>query len=172
MGRPSDSLLSAIKWFDFLSSFLMLSIGCCVCVALIISPTMLMSPPIMIGIVAFGLVIPMLFKTIEMLLIQGGLHDSWGLVCYTMLLGICFVALFIFTLKSYVSFDTIFAIKDNIPKIQTCLDSILKEQAANQFTNQFANQSNQFTNQFANQSNQFTNQFANQSKQFTNQFAN
>lgn len=153
MGRPSDTLLSAIKWLDFLASFLMLSIGCCVCVALMINPIMLMTPPIMIGIIAFGAVIPLLFKTLEVILIQAGLHESWSLTSVTMILGICFIGLFLFSVKSYISIDTYYAIKDNIPKIKTCIESILKEEALGQIENpvtQLAKQSDQIAREVDN----------------------
>ena len=127
MGKPSDSLLSAIKWFDFLSLFLMMSVGSGVCMALMTSPMMITSPPVLIGIVVFGIVIPLLFKIIETMLIQGGLHDSWGLFGFTLILGICFAGLLIFTLKSYISLDTIYMIKDNIPKITQCLAEASRE---------------------------------------------
>ena len=103
MGKPSDTLISSIKWFNFLSSFMMLGVGSVLSLIFIMSPQLLMTAGMPCAIV---LAIALLFKVIEQLLIVIYLPDTWGI--FTTLFFMCaiFLVLFIVAFKSYLSLDT------------------------------------------------------------------
>lgn len=103
MGKPSDTVVSSIKWLNFLFSFISLGVGIFVSLVMIISPTMITTVGMPCGL---ALCVALLFKVIEQLLILIYLPDTWAIFTTTFFMSLIFIVLAFVAFKSYFTMDT------------------------------------------------------------------
>jgi|TARA_Y100000741_G_scaffold192621_1_gene146605 hypothetical protein len=146
---------SFVKWFDFLGAFSFAFFGCIICGILMVNPFMLMSPPIALGITIGFIVVPVCFKALSSMFIQGGMHPTWTLLYWTTLIYISFIVSFavVFYMKIKPILGTILN-PSAINQLQECVKSIIEGKATNMLNSQLdaatANVTAQINNSIAN----------------------
>ena len=128
-----------IKWLDFLGAFSFAFFGCILCAIIMVNPFMLMTPPIAIGMAVGFIVVPVYFKALSSMLIQGGMHSTWSLLYWTAVIYICFIVSFgaVLVLKVRPVLQTVMN-PEVINHLKDCIMSIISGKAGNMLDSQLS----------------------------------
>ncbi len=112
--------ITLVKWMDYLAGICFLWTGIAICVMMMVSPTMIMSPPFPI-IIGISLLCGTALKIMSSMVIQVGLHDTWGLFVSSLIYTIIFAALAFVALRSQIGMIFSLLNPEKIAQIAACL---------------------------------------------------